>query len=619
MRAILVAPFVALALAAATGTARSQDGNSTRKIRPEPSEDAARAGRSIAWFDDVDAALAKAKETGEPVFWYVPTIDGTYMDRKVEIDRYMLSGPFSWPRTVALLGEHYVAVRCAASKELEKRFGIDTVEFIEPGYLVLSPEGEEVWRVDSLTTFQPRWFLAPLEDHVGAKHVDSDWPGALTPEALDGIPAIRAATKALAEHTVLARTDVDVSSLEPARAAEALWIAGALACRAGNDAFGRELFERLAAEHPDHPLGPKARMELEGHGPFLHGFEVYAPLPRAALDRRGRGSQAPAPMEEADLWRRSARFLAELQNDAGGLHDSIYDFGGTDGLPNVFVAVTAIAAIGLEEAVANRGVDEERALELARRYVLDDSNVAEVDVDEKIWAHLYRLRYVLDRIDAAGSKGAPEMQRRAKRLADLIVSMQDDRGAWYHEYSNPFVTASCLVALHEASTRGVDVDREVVARGLDALERCRTPEGAFTYGMPRREARAAVEAGVGRSPICELALLLWGRSTQDRLLESITASFDDEAPFFAIQKYDNHTRFHAFGGFFFWYGLEGRIEAIAHLEDASARQRFAERAREQILALPEIDGCFVDSHELGRAYGTGSALWCLTILGRIAG
>ena len=30
-----------------------------------------------------------------------------------------------------------------------------------------------------------------------------------------------------------------------------------------------------------------------------------------------------------------------------------------------------------------------------------------------------------------------------------------------------------------------------------------------------------------------------------------------------------------------------------------------------IMAMPEIDGCFVDSHEIGRCYGTAMALLCL--------
>ena len=37
------------------------------------------------------------------------------------------------------------------------------------------------------------------------------------------------------------------------------------------------------------------------------------------------------------------------------------------------------------------------------------------------------------------------------------------------------------------------------------------------------------------------------------------------------------------------------------------------------MALPEIDGCFVDSHEIGRCYGTAMALLCLARQSRPVG
>jgi hypothetical protein len=33
-----------------------------------------------------------------------------------------------------------------------------------------------------------------------------------------------------------------------------------------------------------------------------------------------------------------------------------------------------------------------------------------------------------------------------------------------------------------------------------------------------------------------------------------------------------------------------------------------------MLRLPELDGCFVDSHELGRCYGTAMALLSFSVL-----
>jgi len=59
--------------------------------------------------------------------------------------------------------------------------------------------------------------------------------------------------------------------------------------------------------------------------------------------------------------------------------------------------------------------------------------------------------------------------------------------------------------------------------------------------------------------------------------------------------------------------VNGYIHLIA---DKTAKKALAVKQRELILALPEIDGCFVDSHELGRCYGTAMALLSLSLLDR---
>lgn len=617
MRPIAPALFVltafASALAPLPAAAVPQD-NSSERVRPDPSALAAKAGTQIAWRASVADALAEAKELDRPVFWYVPTVAGSFMDRTTEIDRYMLAGPFSWPRTIELLNDAYVPVRQASSQELNERFGIERIEFIEPGYLVLSPEGEEVWRIDRLTTFHPRWFLTPLAEHVGRVPSRSNWPGSIEPEALRTFEAGRTLLAALARD--LRPEAVDVELPPDLAAGEALYVLGALAHLAGNDAWGTAIWERFARDHAEHPLAAKVAMEFEGYGPFLRGFEVYAALDESAFGERGEGTQSAKPLDASAVRDASVRFLRGLQNDAGGFEDSFYDYGGTDGLPNVHTAVTAVCGVALcmESEHDERA---RRAFDLATRYLLDESNVNPSDSDEQIWAHLYRLRFLAACLDADPEAKAWALAP-TERIARTLVAMQTEGGPWYHEYPNPFVTASCLVALADVARHGVAIDDEVIANACDALERCRTEDGAWTYGMVRgRAARAAIAASVARGPLCELALLLWGRGSQERLLDAVAASFEHEEPLWRVRKYDDHARlreYHAFGGFFFWYGLRGRVEAIAHLENESARARFAARAKQQILALPEFDGCFVDSHEIGRAYGTGMALWSLGVL-----
>eukprot|EP01043_Picozoa_sp_COSAG02_P083676 COSAG02_NODE_21650_length_780_cov_0.973568_1_plen_175_part_10 len=132
--------------------------NSTRKIRLTPSALTKQAGSAVNWEPDFDTAAQKSLETNKPIFWYVPTLRGTFMDRKSEIDRYMLSGPFSWPNIIEVINEHYIPVRSAPTKKQQADYQLVPYEFIEPGFLILKPDGKCETKVDRITTMHPQWF-----------------------------------------------------------------------------------------------------------------------------------------------------------------------------------------------------------------------------------------------------------------------------------------------------------------------------------------------------------------------------------------------------------------------------------------------------------------------------
>ena len=111
-----------LPVLAAQQSAQPQLKNSTRKIRVQPSEQAQRIGTAVLWQPDLETALAKSRETGKPVFWYVPTINGTFMDRKPEIDRYMLAGPFSWPHVIEDLNQRFVPLRQPPTERQQAKY-----------------------------------------------------------------------------------------------------------------------------------------------------------------------------------------------------------------------------------------------------------------------------------------------------------------------------------------------------------------------------------------------------------------------------------------------------------------------------------------------------------------
>jgi tetratricopeptide (TPR) repeat protein len=589
--------------------------NSTKKLRSAPGELAQRAGNAVPWRASVEAALAEAKQTGKPVFWYVPTVAGSPMDRKAEVDRYLRGGPFSWPTTVQLLAQHTVPVAEVPRGELQRRYGLLRGQFIEPGYLLLAGDGSVLAQVAQLTTLHPEWFEAPLRRRFQAPA--EGFPG--NPALREAWDAYRAGERAAA----VAACDAVLAKAPAAEvAAEAHWLAGAAMCRDGRrrDAIGR--WQQLTEAWPEQPLAWKAALELEGHGPFGRGFEDYLPLPAAQLAAAPfDGSRAAPGYTEDQLWQRSVAFLLTLDDGDGCLRDSTYDFGGTDSLPNVHAAVTCLAGEALLAAAArlqragqslpgDGGTRLEAMLQRILANVQDDVWLELADRDEILWARAYAVRFLgaFRRLrPQQGEQVLPALQRSTAAL----LALQPDTGVWFHEYGNAFAIATALQALHAARGSGVEVAQDRIDRGLRALAGNRTAAGAFAYSQPRGAAKASVEAAAGRMPLCELALFLFGGSDAERLLTACEAGHRHHGLLAAVRKYDNHADQHGYGGFFFWFDLLARIEAILALPASPRRSELLAQQRELVLALPEFDGCFVDSHELGRGYGTAMALLCL--------
>jgi hypothetical protein len=543
------------------------------------------------------------------------------MDRTPEIDRYLRGGPFSWPTTIDLLRSQFVVTDEVPRGELQQRYQLTRNVFLEPGYLVLDAAGAVQAKVDQLTTFHPEWFEAPLRRLVGAP--SDGFPGA---------PALREAWDAYRQGDRPRAIELAEVLLgrQPAAAtaAEAHWLVGAALCRENRRREAVARWEALASALPDQPLAWKAALEAEGQGPFGRGFEDYLPLPKAVL--RGapeEGSRARGVYAEAELWLRSVQFLLALDDGDGVVRDSIYDFGGTDSLPNVHAAVTCLVGQALlaaeRRAAAGKfalppAVQRRLAAMLERiaDNTRDDAWLAESDRDEILWARAYSLRFQVEWLaqrPATAGDGKVHLQRAVATL----LALQPDTGVWFHEYGNPFAIATALLALHDGKVAGVDVDQQKIDRGLRALAANRTEQGAFTYSHTSRgKPRASLEGAAGRMPLCELALFVFGHSDQAKLQNAVETGFRHHGLLAAVRKYDDHADRHGYGGFFFWFDMLGRAEAVMQIAEAPVRDQWRAQLKKLVLDLPEFDGCFVDSHELGRAYGTAMALLCLDALDR---
>jgi len=533
---------------------------------------AARCGSEIPWAASLEEAQRIARESERPIAWWVPTLEHSPMDRKLVVEKYMLSGPFMMPRVVGLLRDRFVPLRLEGARAHRERFGVEPFRFIEPGFVFLDAELRVLHRTDRISTFHEDWFVHLLRGVL--RKAGAEAP---EPPREDG-----AAWRALRE----GKPDPALFGVLPGD--EYRYFQGVALHLTGYDGEARDEWKRLKEGR----WAWKAAAELARDGPFVRGFEVYEALPPDALPELP--ASTTVSRKAADP-ARAVRFLAQAQRRSGRWDDSHYHFGGDDSLPNVWMAVTALAALAIREW--GDPAEQKTVLGRAEACMKDEGRIAEDDTDEIAWAHAYRLLYF------ARTGDREMMARLVKRLADL----QRRSGTWFHEYENPFVTASILQVLHAAKAAGADVPAGVVDRGAKALASTRDRKGVFAYGYPGRG--AGIEGAAGRMPLCELGLRLWGFSKDEAVRAALDESFRHHDLLERIRKYDDHADAFRNGGFFFWYDQHGRALAAraAGYDEALARQR------EIVLSTQEIDGCWVDSHELGRVYGTAMALLTLKL------
>lgn len=605
----------------------------------QESDPVRRCGSEIPWKRSIEEASVEARTSGRPILWYVPTVDGTAMDRKDVVEDCMRCGPWMMRDVVSIVTRRFIPVQAPARGATAKKLGLERLVFIEPGLVFLDAELKPIHKVDRLSTFSEEWFVH-LFRQVLAKHPGPAAREAGAAELLargDFEAALKKADTPLLKAAILRRLrkgaeaeaalkeagDGPDVKLERARlllnqarwrdahdlltgldGEEAAFLLGAAKAATGRDAEAVELWKRNSAGTT--PWAWKSAAEAARKGPLLRGFEELAWLPEAPIGLPATTTRPRASKDLDLVTRRSLQMLHRTQRASGRWDDSVYVFGGLDSLPNVYMAGTAIAAMAL---TAWREIDPgaaKAAVDRAWPYLLDEKNTAPEDEDEIIWAHLYRL-HALVRIAGAWPERKADAASKMAEIVGKIAKLQKRPGIWQHEYDNPFATASVILALDEARRAGVEIPPEVVVRGVEALGKCRGPGGTFSYSW--NDGAGPVQGSAGRMPLCELALLVGGKSTEDRVRAAVAAGFERHDLLERVRKYDDHADAWHNGGFFFWYDMLGRAEAIRRLREN--RDALLAKQRDLVLAITEIDGAFVDSHELGKSYGTAMALLTL--------
>lgn len=408
---------------------------------------------------------------------------------------------------------------------------------------------------------------------------------------------------------------------------EAAWLRGVVEWQQGRiDAAEKHFAQAVSlGEAPFHwrAAAMLARAaDTTRFSPLAHGFELFRygvdRIYATALPATTELGRSPEPAAaRAAIARAALDYLLRQQRPDGAWTDGRYVWSGVDILPNVHVAVTALAATAL---LAWREVDPQRvdrALAKAEKFLRDDRRIA-FGKEEEVYSHAYRMLYWV-RKAAAQPSALSESRQHLAQLARRAAAIQDQRtGFFAHEYPNAFCTGAMLWSLHLAKTAGVEIDDDMIHLGVKALLAARRQDGSFAYARSaverdRRRAGGAAAThrkdSAARMPVCEAVLHAFGSSDRDKVehaFETFLTYLDRIA---RVRKCDFHSD-GELAGFFFWHAMFHATEVKGAIGEA-LREKFEQRMLDLVTSFPEIDGSFVDSHELGKGYGTAMALLVL--------
>jgi hypothetical protein len=575
----------------------------------------------------LEKARAEAAARKRLILLYCPRTAGLHMYRATLPDRYMRIAVFTDPAFVDLVRAKFVPLRLVADEKIQAALDLKPFGFVEPGFVVLTPEGKVVHRIDRLRTFNADWFRAVLRAVLRA-HPEYNRPAGESVADLlrggDDEEAFgRASTEERAEilhragrfEEVLAleasplrrglallglkRFDEARRMLERAEGPEALYHLAAIDAWTGKDPGPR--LRALARAHPDSPWGWRAAANAVPAedslplGPMAHHLEDFFLRPPA-----GTPTDTRRPATDAEAAARDALdFLLRAQREDGGWRDARYAYWpDPEILPNVWGAVTALAAWALWEWRDLAPGRAEDALRRADAYLRDDRRLAP-GRNEECYAQAFRLRYFAARGDVAA------MGRVVARLA----AIQDAAGHWAHEYPNPFSTAVVVLALHEARRAGAEVPEALFRRAAEALLSKRGDRGRQPYRV-EDPGPDSEKNSMSRSALCERALQACGRASRDDVAAAVESFWKFADRLEAVRLCDYHSD-GRLAGFFYFHAYLPLAEAIRSLGPGPASEAGLDRIRRRILAVPEWDGSFLDSHEIGKSYGTAAALLIL--------
>jgi len=372
---------------------------------------------------------------------------------------------------------------------------------------------------------------------------------------------------------------------------------------------------------------------------------VFLALPCEADDRVADGSRGPSEVDTSDeavvaAIDKGIGFLLSSQNKDGswgGTRNQTFISAFAD--PGTYhcwsVGTTGLAALALLElgdtdeaaAAAERGLD----------FLVANADLkrpAEWDVDN-VWGLIYGLSAlsracVLPRYDKNAHR-AKELAAAAATMLDRLAHYVSPRGGWGY-YANPgsvwrpewatsFTTAAGVIALLDAKEAGLAVPGKVLDAAVRTVERCRLPNGAYSYSanaFPRHlrmESINQVKGSLGRIQVCNHALFRAGSPLPDNAMEQGIEQFFRHHMFLdlARNKPIPHEGYYAVAAYFYMFGHYYASHVIESLTESESVKEWKTKLRYALLKCTQEDGSQWDFWVASstKPYGTAFAIMAL--------
>lgn len=299
------------------------------------------------------------------------------------------------------------------------------------------------------------------------------------------------------------------------------------------------------------------------------------------------------------------------------------------------VATTGLAVIALledaapdskKDAAADRGLD----------YVVANAGLqrpSDWDIDNT-WGYVYGLQALARAIvhpRIAPTPRAETFRKTGAAIAESLKRYQSPNGGWGY-YANPdagwrpewatsFMTAVGVLALVDARAAGIAFDEPMVEKAVRALERCRLPNGAYSYdvmALPRvrgLEDINDVKGSLGRIQVCNLALVEAGsKKVTEADLRAGLDLFFKHHKFLDVARMRPipHEAYYYNAAYFYFFGHYYASLVLERLPQ-DVRAPYAEPLRREVLKTIDPDGSMWDFYlnSYHRPYGTSFGVMTL--------